>query len=1155
MKMLRRTGILPYLISILYFVPNLLFAQQGEEIRWRGGDAALQVMQHGPGKRVIRLQIPAIRFHYQHEEEGDFVRLLLRGMAPGDTPGLPDLPVIRRLLTVAAGEKITVEKITWHTKQISLKEKFPGKKLFPRQISPPKNGIPQQFVYDRKRYRRDEWLGDSLITLHTAGIMRGEQVVLMTFSPFRYNPVRDLLKVYDEVEVTLAISSNTAAKSVAAYATPLFPGAAEEALSALDGQAVAGLVEGPVRYLILTDTLFRNNDALEEFIRWKTQKGFRVEVICKSDPGVGATADSIKNYLTDLYLSATPDNPAPVFLLIVGDTPQIPVSATVGHVTDLYYATYDGPDDYLPDLYYGRIPARDTTELRIMLDKILEYEQYRFPDPAFLKHAVLVAGVDGSYASRWGNGQINYATRYYVNPQEGYDPSVFLYPASGDQDAEIRDQISNGVSLVNYTGHGLSSGWLDPSFRTADVEDLQNAHKYPLFITNGCQTATFEDDECFAEALVRADNKGAVGYIGCTNDSYWDEDYYWAVGVGPIVVHPSYEETSRAAYDRLYHNHGEPPQEWYVTADQIIFAGNLEVMAGNPSRAKYYWEIYHLLGDPSMMSYLAVPDTLEMHIPRTLPAGASTLTVVTEAYTYVGLTCSDSLLDASLAGSDGTVHLTFSGVPDTASLLVTATRQQRIPVWDTVHLIADSLPYLSVVNTVLDDTSGNSNGIPDNGEQLFLDLQVENSGNSSVVEVTGTLSCTSPWVEMIDSLTGPFLLPGETDTLLTHAFQFRARDSIPDEELITFRISFADTSGNRWEHWFTLTLHAPVPVIVKMQIDDHSTGNGNLRLDAGETVDFVLTVTNSGHALMDTGQVYFSFTEGLTGTPLDSSLLPAILPGDTTQITVASTIAEDAPYGAYVRIISALSARGYMLRDTFYFPVGLVYEDFETGDLLLFPWENNSEIPWQVTGQTAWNGTFSAVSGDIGDSQISALKIECEVLQDDSLSFYFRVSSEGGYDYLRFFIDSVEQEHWSGEIAWGRTTYPVNAGTHNFMWQYTKDGSVSKGLDRAWIDFVVFPKDAVCDNSSAVRRFSLSGKVLLYPNPAGGEVILRPSFAGQGWTLLVMDVTGRKYLMRSAMRWETGEEITIPLRSLRPGIYFIFLSDGQQRITLPFIKR
>ncbi len=1136
-------------------MPELLFAQQGEEIRWHEGAGTLQVMQRGPGKMEIRLQIPAAYFMDQHKEEGDFVRLLLRGMAHGQKAGMPDLPVVRRLFTLAAGEKITVEKITWHTRQISLKEKFPGKKLFPRQISPPKNGIPQQFVYDRERYRRDEWLGDSLVTLHTAGIMRGKKMVLMTFSPFRYNPVRDLLKVYDEVEVTVGISSDATAKSAAVYATPFFTTTAAEALAAPDGQAVAGLVEGPVRYLILTDTLFRNNNTLAEFIRWKTQKGFRVEMICKSDSSVGTTADSIKSYLKDLYLSATPDNPAPLFLLIVGDTPQIPVSATVGHVTDLYYATYDGPDDYLPDLYYGRIPARDTTELRIMLDKILEYEKYRFPDPSFLKHAVLVAGVDGSYASRWGNGQINYANRYYVNTAHGYDPSLFLYPASGDQDAEIREQISNGASLVNYTGHGLSSGWLDPTFRTADVEDLQNAHKYPLFITNGCQTATFEDDECFAEALVRADNKGAIGYIGCTNDSYWDEDYYWAVGVGPIVVHPSYEETSRAAYDRLYHDHGEPPHEWYITADQIIFAGNLEVMAGNPSRAKYYWEIYHLLGDPSMMPYLAVPDTLEMHIPRTLPAGASTLTVVTEPYTYVGLTCADSLLDAALAGDDGTVSLSFSGVPDTAALLVTATRQQRIPVWDTIRLIADTIPYLSVVKTFLDDTSGNGNGIPDNGEQLFLDLRVENSGNSSVAKTTGTLSCSSPWVEMIDSLTGPFLLAGNTDTLLTHAFQFRVRDSIPDDELITLHISFVDISGNSWDHWSTVTLHAPVPVIVKMQIDDRTTGNGNLRLDAGETVDFILSVANSGHAKMDPGQVYFSFTEGLTGTPLDSSLLPVIMPGDTTQITVTSTIAGDAPYGTFVRIIAAVSTCGYMIRDTFHFPVGLVYEDFETGDLLFFPWENTSEIPWLVTSQTAWNGSFSAASGDIGDSQTSVIKIECDVPQDDSISFYFRVSSESGYDFLRFFIDSLEQEHWSGEIAWGRTTYPVNAGTHNFMWQYTKDGSVSKGLDRAWIDFVVFPKDAVCDNSSAVRRFSLPGKVLLYPNPAGGEVILRPSFAGQGWTLLVVDVTGRKYLMRSAMRWETGEEITIPLRSLRPGTYFIFLSDGQQRITLPFIKR
>ena len=39
---------------------------------------------------------------------------------------------------------------------------------------------------------------------------------------------------------------------------------------------------------------------------------------------------------------------------------------------------------------------------------------------------------------------------------------------------------------------------------------------------------------CFGEGLLRANNKGAVGYIGGSNNTYWDEDFWWAVGNGSI---------------------------------------------------------------------------------------------------------------------------------------------------------------------------------------------------------------------------------------------------------------------------------------------------------------------------------------------------------------------------------------------------------------------------------------------------------------------------------------------------------------------------------------------------------------------------------------------------------------------------------------------
>lgn len=76
---------------------------------------------------------------------------------------------------------------------------------------------------------------------------------------------------------------------------------------------------------------------------------------------------------------------------------------------------------------------------------------------------------------------------------------------------------------------------------------------------------------------------------------------------------------------------------------------------------------------------------------------------------------------------------------------------------------------------------------------------------------------------------------------------------------------------------------------------------------------------------------------------------------------------------------------------------------------------------------------------------------------DDHISFFYKVSSESGYDKLKFFIDGAEQGSWDGEVSWTEANYEVSAGSHVFKWTYSKDGSQSTGQDCAWLDFIVLP--------------------------------------------------------------------------------------------------
>lgn len=132
-------------------------------------------------------------------------------------------------------------------------------------------------------------------------------------------------------------------------------------------------------------------------------------------------------------------------------------------------------------------------------------------------------------------------------------------------------------------------------------------------------------------------------------------------------------------------------------------------------------------------------------------------------------------------------------------------------------------------------------------------------------------------------------------------------------------------------------------------------------------------------------------------------------------------------------------------------------EDWETGDFSQYEWQFEGDAEWFITDQDQYEGVYSAQSGDINDSQSNGISIEYNVYAEDTLSFWYKVSSEGGWDYLRFYIDGSEVDEWAGEIPWAQATYVIPVGTHTFKWAYEKDGSVSNGLDACWVDYIVLP--------------------------------------------------------------------------------------------------
>jgi hypothetical protein len=133
-------------------------------------------------------------------------------------------------------------------------------------------------------------------------------------------------------------------------------------------------------------------------------------------------------------------------------------------------------------------------------------------------------------------------------------------------------------------------------------------------------------------------------------------------------------------------------------------------------------------------------------------------------------------------------------------------------------------------------------------------------------------------------------------------------------------------------------------------------------------------------------------------------------------------------------------------------------EDFESNGFHKFPWEHGGDASWVTSSQERHSGKYSAESGTLGDGERTVLKVTLECVSGD-ITFYRKVSSESGFDYLKFSIDGVEEDKWSGEEGWAPVSFPVAGGTRVFEWTYSKDSSASEGSDTAWIDAIVFPRD------------------------------------------------------------------------------------------------
>ena len=689
-------------LSIVILMITSVFAQ--EKAVLNGSANTLELISSNDEGLVVQNSIQTIDFRHVKTSEGVFIQMLKTGYIKTDDIGNPELKAMKRLIEIPYNANITVKIVSFSEEIIDLNSLGYVHKIIPCQASMFKDQNPEdvEFIINEDMYNGTSSYEPELVKVTPLSKMRGVRVARLEINPFRYDASSNTLTVFNNLVVEISFknaditATNTAKEK---YYSPTFEKMYNRLLNYSAPSSKNVTIQYPIKYVIVSDPMFE--EALQPFIEWKTKKGFYVIEAYTDD--IGTSVNDIKSYLQGLYEAGTAEDPAPTYVLFCGDIAQIPATNTGAHVTDMYTVEFDGDDDYIPEMYFGRFSATSVAQIEVEIEKTLMFEEYTFPDPSFLEEVVLVAGDDNTYGPTHANGQINYATTYYFNEDHDVTSHTYLYPNSNGQASDIISDISDGVAFVNYTAHCGSSGWAGPSFTNGDIPGLQNDNEYFFSIGNCCLSNKFDDASCFGETLIRTANKGAVIHIGGTNSTLWDEDFYWSAGIASSInANTSYEETSTAAYDHLFHENGE---DTYASAYEIAYIGNMAVMESSSTQDKYYWEIYSVMGDPSLMPYVGVPSQLDASYFTSLPIGSSELTVTTEANAYVAISVDGVLLDAKVANESGIAILEFDAFTSMATADVVATKQFRAPYIGTCSVIPNDNNNDAMMKTIVQPIS------------------------------------------------------------------------------------------------------------------------------------------------------------------------------------------------------------------------------------------------------------------------------------------------------------------------------------------------------------------------------------------------------------------------------------------------------------------
>jgi hypothetical protein len=1031
----------------------------------------IEVLKSSEEEIIIGLEINAYNLDKVQTPEG--IAFVLNAPETGRIfeAGSPDLPLLSTSLIIDDDGMYSAELEYGDYFEIENINIAPSKGSLLRTVNP--DDVP--YTYG-EAYQKNEFFPAEGVKVSDPFIFRDFRGISLNVFPYTYNPVSKVLRIYTSISVKLTKTDNVNPHN--AFIRNKSLSSVNGAFNEIYESVFLNYKNNPIKYTPLEEgspgniLIISHPDYMEtmtNYISWKTEKGYDVEMIDVTD--IGSTANLIGDYI-ETYFN---DNGL-TYLLFVGDSQHIPPLVVSGSDSDNAYSYVLGDDGYA-DFFVGRFSGESVADIETQVARTIFYERDMDETNTWLENALLSASNEGGGNTGHDGGESDEVHMSYINNDlEAYGYTVINVNQDGGNNAMLSNAVNEGIGIANYVGHGSDQSWVNTNFTNTNVNALTNQNKLLFSFSVACVNGNFVGQTCFAEAWLRATDDdqptGAIGFLASTINQSWNEPMTGQDEMVDILVE-AYNDNIKRTFAGVSLN-------------------GMFLMIEEGGQGQSMADTWTVFGDPSLLLRTKTPQAMNISHLEVFSVGETQFNVncdIEGALVAVSKLVDDNVeLIGTSYVEGGVANLELIPFEAPGTMKVTVTAFNKITYQEDVMVIVPEGPYVVLDSFEIDDEDGNNNQLADYGESVNINVTAKNVGVETANSISCTISSSDQLVEITQDNNFFGDIEADNSINVNNAFSFDVAEFVPDQHTVVFNAEFQDGNFDVWNSTFSIKLNAPSLVLNFIGIDDSESGNNDGMLDSGETVDLIVEILNQGHANAVSGQVEMDIEQNAVEIS-NSNSLDGLDVSEAQQLVFTIEVDEMLEPGSMVLASFNANLGAYNTELDISLPVGMQVEDWETSSLESFAWLNDESLPWTIDNENFYEGENSLKSGTPPSAGNSSLIIILDVVTDDEVSFMKKVSCEEIYfgmyfDFLGFYINDQLQDQWAGEIDWTEENYEVPAGNQELRWTYTKDAYFTQGEDCAWIDYIVLPPHTVSTSimhqTLDIEEFETS----VYPNPA-----------------------------------------------------------------------